>query len=1469
MYIPALLREAKRWSVDVLLLQELNIGADKADKYKRDAERVGYHAYFSCSPTPAHRGGTAVLVRAERSALAAREPRPLIDDAHGDTCEGRVCGVEVWVEGAWRKFVSMYVPAHQPERAAFVASLNKYGDTLRDAVVQGDMNCVARPRVDEHRENGRTAPAEEGPKLEEVFSAAGLKDVHITVNGEEARDYTRYSKTVKRRLDRFYAAEYNAFWRWSKVRAEPNFFRGASAKKSDHLAVVAEMDWVGARAPTATERRIKPEVLQDNAVRTKVRILIEAAYAEFPPEVHGHAKAWTLMKESVTDILMHASKKETPDDLALARRERDFIYSVAARAPPSGRMMSRLAEADEKVAQLEAARKKDISWWSYISTMADELGSKWFFRKFKARNASPDIAALWKSEDWGDEPKRDGGIATTNEEVADEARKYYKWLFEPKNSKKADRLLKLLEAQQLPQRAAKAMEKDITAEEISEAIFKMAPGKSPGPDKLPAEFYQQFAPELIPRLTAVVKEGLDNGALHADMRKGEIILLYKKGDAREIRNYRPITLLNVDYKIFSKVVTQRLKAAVQHIVSKAQLGFVPGRLIQEGTHLLKLLQAALDETDEEGIIVAADWEKAFDRVSWSYLHKATKALGFGPKMRNVLQTMYTEDAPPLRQVRVNGVRSDTFEIHSGVPQGCPTSPLVFLLVAEALTRAVETDDKIRGIQIAGKTYAITQFADDTQFMLRGYKSLMRMWEILKEYEDATGMKANAKKFEGLRCGSLKRKPVPTEPRLRADTIKWAKPGEYVRILGIPYWEGDEYDPREFWIERYEKMKRILAAWRGINSLTLVGRRMIANAMVAGRFRYYAQTLACPNDIVRAIGEDMQAIIWGKGQMFHKDDFGTELQGRRAMREGSQYLPQAEMGGGVIHWEGHVKALAGHWIMRYADATSGPWKDLLDLWLNREREGRGIVFTTLKTSEITKSLTYRAGALPKFWTVAIEAIRELGVSPKDAADTTADDAKAHPMWFSKEVKLAVHPLDKYFREDLELRTVRDIIHPAEKRPYSADEIMPWVEAKYSKEGEHFKVRRGVWVHEEQFMRRWEKYVQAIPPHLLWLAADKAIPRHRHQQAIMRRWGWKPGRGLGKREDGRIEPVNIDAHQHDKKGLGAGSKKKQRKKPKEPHDPILGVVRGEREIYGKRTGLGLKVFELNIKGVPRATDEIIHVTEDELRQPLWWRGGIVGIAECMFPHPERWRLADIDKPLDRIGVRDMTRAFARRAAVEPSCKRKWTEKLGEMNWQAVAKRYKMGLVTPTDFGTHYKCIAHRQWRVWGEGGRKRCRLCGHEKESVEHLGECPKLRRIYESLRPMDEGGEWDNTRLNLLGVKSKGVVKRGVSAIHHFTWKHVIPELVRVETEDAEFQTKAVLKRAAKRYKKREAALQVTINMHINKVQAREGRPIGEGDLERFNKTLDGIAEVSESGKITRKMELEQWLQDWDPETTPN
>ena len=351
------------------------------------------------------------------------------------------------------------------------------------------------------------------------------------------------------------------------------------------------------------------------------------------------------------------------------------------------------------------------------------------------------MGSLHVTMDW-DAAEQKSGETTTDDEMLGEATDYYSWLYRIKKAGASlDFFTYLLSERQVPKAQARAIERNITHGEVIKSIRKSAKGKAPGTDGLPSEFYQTFETLIAADLLEVFNEIWDTGELPKSFEEGEIILLYKKGDPLDIRNYRPITLLNSDYKLFTKILATRLNNTLGAIVSKQQLGFVPGRVITEASHLVKLVQAAIDEDEGEGLLIALDWEKAFDSVSWEYIHSAVEALGYGTRMRKWIHTLYNHSQPPRRRIKANGQRGPYFNINSGVAQGCPASPAIFILVAEALTRAAMRDESIKGVEVRTKQgevvkIKISQFADDTLFLLRSYASLRGMWTLIECFQSA-------------------------------------------------------------------------------------------------------------------------------------------------------------------------------------------------------------------------------------------------------------------------------------------------------------------------------------------------------------------------------------------------------------------------------------------------------------------------------------------------------------------------------------------------------------------------------------------------------------------------------------------------------------------------------------------------------------------------------------------------------------
>jgi hypothetical protein len=217
-------------------------------------------------------------------------------------------------------------------------------------------------------------------------------------------------------------------------------------------------------------------------------------------------------------------------------------------------------------------------------------------------------------------------------------------------------------------------------------------------------------------------------------------------------------------------------------------------------------------------------------------------------------------SPPRRRVRVNGTLSKQFTIHCGVPQGCPFSPLAFLIIAEGLTQLIEDCPDIEGIEINGAVIKISQFADDTQIIVRTYESIQKVWPMLEKYEKATNMRGNKSKFVGIQNGTLKDQPIP--PNIPPQ-INWLKQKEHTNILGVCFWIHDQEE--EWWDEKYLQIKMKMGNWHSLTGLTLHGRVMLANSMIYSIPRYWMQSSKPPDRIIEGLEADV-IIYYGRKTM---------------------------------------------------------------------------------------------------------------------------------------------------------------------------------------------------------------------------------------------------------------------------------------------------------------------------------------------------------------------------------------------------------------------------------------------------------------------------------------------------------------------------------------------------------------------------------------------------------------------------
>ena len=167
-------------------------------------------------------------------------------------------------------------------------------------------------------------------------------------------------------------------------------------------------------------------------------------------------------------------------------------------------------------------------------------------------------------------------------------------------------------------------------------------------------------------------------------------------------------------------------------------------------------------------------------------------------------------------------------------QGCPISPLLFLVVAEALRNSLLMEPKLKGINIHGTNYLLSQFADDTTLMLGHKNETKHVNRALKRWCKATGMRENATKREGVKMGKYRYQHIP------APGVTWKGDGEFVKCLGVPI--GNDLDAGKWWHHKVAATRDKTAHWAGLYKSSYFGRNLIVQGMYFGRLRYWLYSL---------------------------------------------------------------------------------------------------------------------------------------------------------------------------------------------------------------------------------------------------------------------------------------------------------------------------------------------------------------------------------------------------------------------------------------------------------------------------------------------------------------------------------------------------------------------------------------------------------------------------------------------------
>ena len=456
--------------------------------------------------------------------------------------------------------------------------------------------------------------------------------------------------------------------------------------------------------------------------------------------------------------------------------------------------------------------------------------------------------------------KNDGTKTTSQKEIVEEVGSFYETLYEYKNVDNIDlnQVLYHSDIPKLEKSEADKLEGMITKEEALNCLKNMKNNKSPGSDGFTIEFFKFFWGDLGDFLVKAINNSFELGELSVTQKEGVIICIPKGDkDKQYLKNWRPISLLNVSYKIASSCIANRIKEVLPKLINGDQTGFISGRYIGENIRNLYDLLHYTDKNKIPGLLLLIDFEKAFDSIAWSFISKVLDFFNFGESIKTWITIFYKNIKSC---VTVNGQISKWFKIFRGCRQGDPLSPYLFIMCAEILALMIRKHKHIKGINIHGIEHLISQYADDTSLTLDATEmSLKNTLLVLKFYADASGLRVNMEKTKVIWFGSKK----GSETKLcESWNLSWEK--DTFTLLGVKFSTNLEKIVELNFKDKIREIKNLLITWSK-RMLTPYGRIVVVKSLAIAKINHLLIALPNPSqNIINELNSMFFKFVWNGG-----------------------------------------------------------------------------------------------------------------------------------------------------------------------------------------------------------------------------------------------------------------------------------------------------------------------------------------------------------------------------------------------------------------------------------------------------------------------------------------------------------------------------------------------------------------------------------------------------------------------------
>ena len=721
----------KRNNYTVCLLQETHSGGGTHDAWQKE---WGKEAFFS--GTSNNSEGVGILINSKESYNILN---------YTEIISGRLQALEIKINENELIVINIYGPNN--DDINIFSKLEKFiqENDEKTILIGGDFNTVLDENLDKH--NGRTNTHKQcRNKLKHMIDTHNLIDIWRE-KYPDSRKYTWHSShkpPIFSRLDYFLVSE--------NVK---NFVVSCDhllSFKSDHCPVLVTLDLSQhSRGPGyfKLNNSLLLDIEYQEIIKTSIKDITNINADANPNTL------WELIKGTVrNETIKYAARKKKENNELENRLSNDInkLKIDLTNSLNNDNSQNIKSNLDKKISELESLIENKING-SILRSKAivveySERNSKYFANLEKKKSETKLINRLLVNNE----------ILTDQTKILKATEEFYKNLYEKKETK--DSAFDFFDntINKLSETEADSCDGLLTELECKTALKYMKNQKSPGSDGLTVEFYKIFWNDIKHFYIRSINYSYKNGSLTELQKQGVITLLPKPNkDIEKLENWRPISLLNVDYKIATKAIANRIKPIITSIVDNSQTGFIKGRFIGENIRLLFDIIETAEEQNNPGLLFFSDFEKAFDSLDHAYMFKCLKHLNFGNSFTKFIKLFYTDVKSCVAN---NGYMSNFFSIHRGVRQGCPLSTYLFIICIELLSYKISTNEDLKGIHFFGKEFRRSLFADDASFILDGsYKSFETLIYILDNFANISGLKLNAKKCQVLRIGALRKTEV--------------------------------------------------------------------------------------------------------------------------------------------------------------------------------------------------------------------------------------------------------------------------------------------------------------------------------------------------------------------------------------------------------------------------------------------------------------------------------------------------------------------------------------------------------------------------------------------------------------------------------------------------------------------------------------------------------------------------------------